>query len=181
VWGGRVKDDKRALHRALSRGLREADLVITTAGVSVGEKDFLRTVLKSLGAKEHVWRVALKPGKPLAFFTLDQKKVFALPGNPVSAFITCLLFVKPVLDRLAGRSVVDIFSNRATLAVPVPQGLRRQFLRGKFSKGKVWPQGGQESHKLLSLSQANALLEIPEGTGILPKGTSVRVFPLVFN
>lgn len=180
----RARDNIASLRKALGQALERADVVLTSGGVSVGEKDYLRRVLKAMGARERLWRIAVKPGKPLALFTRGRKVVFCLPGNPVSAFATFLLFVKPVLDKLSGRPLADLFSREARLARATPRSDRRQFLRGllerRSGEWRVRPAGGQGSHMLGSLVRADCLYEIPEGKGTLAAGTPVRVFPFTF-
>src|SRR6185312_9344855 len=98
-----VSDDLQALREALERGLA-ADVLVTSGGVSVGEHDLVRAVEHELGVQEIFWRVAIKPGKPVAFGTRGSTLVIGLPGNPVSALVGAELFVKPALRALQGRT-----------------------------------------------------------------------------
>src|SRR5207237_6203552 len=99
-----VPDDEASLRKALERGL-ESDVLVTSGGVSVGEHDLVREVERELGVEESFWRVAIKPGKPLAFATRGETLVFGLPGNPVSSLVGFELFVRPALLALQGAAV----------------------------------------------------------------------------
>lgn len=179
---GRVRagDSPAALRNAFRGLLRKSDVVVACAGVSVGERDYVRSVLKALGYRENLWRISMKPGRPLAFFTRKSKYVFCLPGNPVSAFVTFLLFVKPALDKLSGHHSV-LFTGKARLEKATSRSNRRQFLRGFLKDGRVRSTGGQGSHMLGSLVRANCLYEVPEGRGTLARGTTVRVIEFGFD
>ncbi|HEV2095585.1 MAG TPA: gephyrin-like molybdotransferase Glp [Chthoniobacterales bacterium] len=169
-------DDLKATENAF-RNAAESDAIIVSGGVSVGELDFVKPALRKLEAKLDVWRVAVKPGKPFLFGRLGKCLVFGLPGNPVSAFVTFLLFVRPALLKMAGAAATDLdlirASARLQTAIANP-GNRRHYLRGRLERGNFAPTGRQESHALFSLSQANALLPMePEET--LAEGARVNV------
>jgi len=172
-----VPDDEASLRAALERGL-ECDVLVTSGGVSVGEHDLVREVERELGVEESFWRVAIKPGKPLAFGTRGDTLVFGLPGNPVSALVGAELFVKPALRALQGMSE------------PLPQfepgrlgnDLRRNPERDEFVRARarnesdavvLEPLRGQESHMIASASAADALIHIPRGNGELTAGSVV--------
>jgi molybdopterin molybdotransferase len=171
-------DDEATLRKALERGL-EADVLVTSGGVSVGEHDLARSVERELGVEEIFWRVSIKPGKPISFGTRRGTLVFGLPGNPVSALVGCELFVKPALRALQG------------LADPLPRyepgrlsaGLRRNGERDEFVRARSRVEGdsvvlepvvGQESHMIVRSSAADALVHVPRGNGELATGSTVR-------
>jgi molybdopterin molybdotransferase len=140
---------------------RAADVMVVVGGVSVGEKDLVKPTLLKLGAELDLWRVAVKPGKPFMFGHLGRTLVFGLPGNPVSAFVTFLLFARPALWKLGGRSSLDLPRARARVAEAlVNRGERPHYLRGVYSDGLFKAVGRQESHALFALSLANALCRL---------------------
>ena len=173
-----VADDEEALRTALERGL-DADVLVTSGGVSVGEHDLVRAVERELGVEEVFWRVSIKPGKPVSFGVRGETLVFGLPGNPVSALVGCELFVKPAVRALQG------------LADPLPRyepgrlevGFRRNEERDEFVRARsrvdgealvLEPITGQESHMIVHSSVADALVHIPRGNGELAAGSTVR-------
>lgn len=157
---------------------RDCDAIVVAGGVSVGEKDLVKSTLQKLGAKLDLWRVAVKPGKPFMFGRLGRTLVFGLPGNPVSAYVTFLLFARPALWKLGGRSSLDLPHARARLAEDlVNRGARPHYLRGICKQGIFKPVGRQESHALFALSQANALCRLePDQT--ITADSLVDVIPL---
>ena len=201
------------VERRLRAGIAEADVVVATGGVSVGAHDLVKDGFAAVGRMQ-LWRVAIQPGKPLAYALADRPdgtraRLFGLPGNPVSSFVTFELFVRPVLRRLAGhrdlsgRSVV-----RARLADDIASPLgRRTFARVRLVRDGAgagdgtaegggtadgsprdsgsprveWTAhlaGGQGSHVLSALAQADGLAAVPEDTEILPAGSVVDVIRL---
>ena len=156
-------DDRVSLGRAIERGIRNHVLVIS-GGVSVGEHDLVKEVLRELGAKIDIWRVAVKPGKPFLFGNIDECFVFGLPGNPVSAFVTFLQFVRPAILRMMGAMKLGLPQVPAKLTVDLTnEGDRPHYFRGKLEHEKFTPIGRQESHALFGFSQANALLRLGVG------------------
>ena len=159
-------DNRQSLAEAIKRGIKNHVLVIS-GGVSVGEHDLVKEVLCELGAKIEIWRVAVKPGKPFLFGNIAECFVFGLPGNPVSAFVTFLQFVRPAILRMMGAMNLDLPQVPAKLAVGLTNdGDRPHYIRGKLDHGKFTPIGRQESHALFGLSQANALLRIAVGQSL---------------
>jgi molybdopterin molybdotransferase len=135
--------------------------LIVTGGVSVGEHDLVQSVLRGLGAKIDIWRVAIKPGKPFLFGRIDDCFVFGLPGNPVSAFVTFLQFVRPAILKMKGATNLDLTEVPARLTADLTNDSDRpHYIRGKLEDGKFAPVGRQESHALFGLSQSNALLRV---------------------
>ncbi|HEX8898577.1 MAG TPA: gephyrin-like molybdotransferase Glp [Chthoniobacterales bacterium] len=180
VAGVRHRPDEAA---AIERAFRDAlqfEVLIVLGGVSVGARDLVKPALNAIGAHTDLWRVSVKPGKPFLFGHSGQCSIFGLPGNPVSAFVTFLLFVRPALLRLMGASDNELPLPRtnAILAAELNNdGDRPHYVRGQIAEGKFSAIGRQESHALYGLSRANALLCVPAGE-TFRAGTSVPVAPL---
>ena len=157
------RDDEELLTKALKRAIKHR-VVIVSGGVSVGERDIVKSALQSLGAKIDIWRVAIKPGKPFLFGHIDECDLFGLPGNPVSAFVTFLQFVRPAILKMMGAVKLDLLKVSAKLLVDLTNDSDRvHYIRGKFEDGIFTPVGRQESHALFGLSQSNALLRLAAG------------------
>ena len=179
---GGVADDPRAIRKALGEASRQADVVIASGGVSVGEADFVKDAAAQLGRLDF-WKVAIKPGKPLAVGRIGEALFFGLPGNPVSAIVTYLLFVSPALDLLAGERPALPLGLPAKLATPIRHAKgRREYLRGtaRVERGElvVAVVGDQGSHRLSTFARANCLVEAGAQKGDLAAGDAVRVFLL---
>ena len=169
---GIAADNPQDLQNKLSAGLDKADVLVSSGGVSMGEKDFLKPVLEDLlGATIHFGRVFMKPGKPTTFATTTingkRKLIFALPGNPVSAMVTFNLFVLPALRKLAGFQHPQLTKIKTKLLQPVDLDPRPEYYRVVLSwkPGEAVPSaistGSQCSSRLLSMRTANALLVLP--------------------
>jgi molybdopterin molybdotransferase len=159
-------DQRERLIEAIQRGIKSHILVIT-GGVSVGAHDLVRATLRSLGARIDVWRVAIKPGKPFLFGEAGGCAVFGLPGNPVSAFVTFLQFVRPAILKMMGANNLDLPKTPVRLAVGLAnEGDRTHYVRGRIDHGTFVPFGRQESHALFGLSQSNALLQVAVGESL---------------
>jgi len=176
-----VPDDPAGMLPALEAQLSEADLLVTTGGVSMGgEHDVVKAALRELGTVAF-GKVAMQPGMPQGFGTLGEGRVpiFTLPGNPVSAYVSFQLFVRPAIAALQDTGDLRLPVARATLTGPVrsPEG-RRSFLRGVLTGGQVAPLSGQGSHQIAALGRANALIVVPEETTRLPEGEAVDVLVL---
>jgi molybdopterin molybdotransferase len=151
---------------ATLRDAAQQDAVIVTGGVSVGEHDLVREALREIGAEIDLWRVAVKPGKPFLFGKRDRCLIFGLPGNPVSAFVTFLIFVRPALLQMMGASndALNLPRTTARLAHEVTgDGTRPHYFRGELTGARFTVIGRQESHALFGLARANALLRVPPG------------------
>jgi molybdopterin molybdotransferase len=152
------------------------DLILTSAGISVGSHDPIRSILQKSGNLEF-WRVNVRPGKPLSFGHYRNAPLIALPGNPVSAYVTYMLFVQPVIRKMSG--LQDLFPRvyQAILQSPVVSDGRESYLRGdvQFDGNQylATAQNNQESSHLASLTRANALLIVPSGVKSLPTGSKV--------
>jgi molybdopterin molybdotransferase len=155
-----IPDDEEAHIRALRKAL-ESDVALVAGGVSVGEKDLVKPVLRKLGVELELWRVAIRPGKPFLFGRLGHKLVFGLPGNPVSAYVTFVVFVRPALLRLQGwgGESSERTKVRAAQRLRNPDE-RPHYLRGTLRSDGFALVGPQESHALFALSQADALVRL---------------------
>jgi molybdopterin molybdotransferase len=177
-----VADDAPAHRDALERAL-EADVVVTTGGVSVGPHDLVRGIEAELGVEEVFWRVAVKPGKPVSFGVRERTLVFGLPGNPVSALVGFQLFVRPAVLALQGaadplpRFAPGVLA-RAVRRNPERDELLRSTAEARDSVVVVEPVSGQESHMIARASAADSLLLVPRGEGELAAGSSVRYLML---
>jgi molybdopterin molybdotransferase len=172
-----VPDTEGAHQNAFERA-RGSDVIVVAGGVSVGEKDLVKPTLLKLGAQLHLWRIAVKPGKPFMFGQWDRTLVFGLPGNPVSAFVTFLLFVRPALWKLGGRASLEMPRFQAKVDRDlVNAGDRPHYLRGIYFRGTFRPVGKQESHALFALSLSNALCRL-EADQIVAANSLVDIIPL---
>jgi molybdopterin molybdotransferase len=176
-----VPDDPAGVLPALEEQLVRADLLITTGGVSMGgEHDVVKAALQKLGTVSF-WKVAMQPGMPQGFGAIGPDKVplITLPGNPVSAYVSFQMFVRPAIAALQGADDRSLPSVQATLTGPVrsPSG-RRSYLRGVLEGSEVTPLSGQQSHQIASLGRANALIIVPEQETQLPAGSPVDVLVL---
>ena len=171
-----VPDALSATCAALEQAFAECDLVVSTGGVSVGEFDHVKGAFKSLGGELDFWRVAIKPGKPFMFGRWREKILFGLPGNPLSAFVTCLLLVRPAILKLQGATALFLPSHLGALTESlVNRTERRHFVRVVVANdGTVKSAGLQASHALSSFASSNGLVELPSNT-TLPGGANVRV------
>ena len=176
---GIAKDRKEEIEEKLRQGIR-ADVLISSAGVSVGDYDFVKDVMKNLGMEMLFWKVAMRPGQPLAFGTIGTKPVFGLPGNPVSSMISFEQFVRPSLLKMMGRRQLFRPVIEAILKEEIKKMIgRRYFLRGfvSFEKDQyvVTTTGEQGSGILKSMVKANGLIIIPEDQEIVRAGERVKV------
>jgi molybdopterin molybdotransferase len=181
---GIARDTQESLREHLA-GARDADLLVTTAGVSVGEHDFVRDVLTELGCAMKLWRIRMRPGAPLGFGLLGATPWIGLPGNPVSTMVTFELFVRPVIRRLLGHRLPF----RRTVPVCVSEAITlgpklRHFLRavvtpdgagGALTARLTGPQG---SGILTSMARANALLIVPEDRSSVAPGETLTALLL---
>lgn len=181
---GIAKDSEQEIENIIKNAINRVDVLISTGGVSMGNADFIKPILEKLG-KIHFGRLLMKPGKPTTFASVkdDQgvsKLVFALPGNPVSCLVTFHLLVKPAVLALSG-----IENSKATrISVRLTQNIKMDPERPEFHRALVifdlekrefasYSTGNQLSSRLLSMYGANALLEIPQGSGVVPKGSFI--------
>jgi molybdopterin molybdotransferase len=161
-------DDEAGTTAAVGRATA-SDLLIITGGVSVGARDYVKSAITAAGGEIDVWRVLVKPGKPFLFGRAGTCAIFGLPGNPVSAFVTFLLFVRPALLRLMGASDVAAALPRVSAVTGEElsnRGDRPHYVRGSLRDGTFTPVGRQESHAVFGLSRSHALLLVPAGATI---------------
>jgi molybdopterin molybdotransferase len=171
----RVADRADSTRAAIAQALATAHVVVMSGGVSVGPHDHVKDALAHLGVREVFWRVALRPGKPTWFGTYDGRLVFGLPGNPVSAMVTFLLFARPALLALQGGNPA-LRRERARLGVAVQRSAARdECVRVRLDEGVATPTGDQASHRLSSMLGADGLALVPRGDGPLPAGSEVEV------
>ena len=179
---GVIPDQRPSIEAAFLNAAQAADVVITSGGVSVGEADYVKATLDKLGNVDF-WRIAMKPGKPLACGRIHESLFFGLPGNPVSVMATFYQFVQPALRMLSG----ETFMPSLTIKVPCANRLKKQPGRTDFQRGllttdangalTVDSTGLQGSHVLSSMSRANCFIVLPAACSDLPAGTLVDVQP----
>ncbi len=179
---GVAKDTRESVDLLLAKAVRSgADLLVSTAGVSVGVYDHIRNAIIEHGDLDF-WRVNIRPGKPLVFGHYRSRPFFGVPGNPVSAFIISLIFLKPVLQKMMGLPLAETIYQTAILQEAIASDGRESYLRGIVEKrGDVYHAtltGHQGSGNIFSLVSANALLVIPPGVKSLPKGSQVNFIAL---
>lgn len=178
-----VGDDPNTSAQVLKEALNQCDLLITTGGVSVGERDVVRQTLHSLGVHDIFWKAAIKPGKPIYMGRMDRKVVFGLPGNPLSVLATFHLLVQPWIQASMGFGNSSPKRHKARLATPLTHKPgRNEFVPGRTSLigGDLWvsPIPGQGSHMLSGVATANAFIDVPTELDYLDKGQVVWVLPL---
>ena len=159
----RCPDDKEQLIGAMKRAAKN-DVLLISGGVSVGEHDLVKHGLAAIGAEINLWRVAIKPGKPFLFGRAGRCRVFGLPGNPVSSFVTFLKFVRPAISRMMGAADHELGLRRTKARLIEDAGgddRRPHYIRGRLKDGEFRPVGRQESHAVFGLSRSNALLRVP--------------------
>ncbi len=179
---GVVADNKQALREALQLASEQADVVITSGGVSVGDADYVKEMLAELGQVDF-WKLAMKPGRPLAFGKINDALFFGLPGNPVSVMVTFYQFVRPALQQLSGQSTTLI----STMQVNCVSAIRKRIGRFEFQRGilfendqgttQVKTTGEQGSGILKSMSSANCFILLEEQCDGIAANTMVTVQP----
>ncbi|NDZ67476.1 gephyrin-like molybdotransferase Glp [Streptomyces cyaneofuscatus] len=189
---GAVTDDAETLRATIEDQLIRADIIVTTGGVSVGAYDVVKEALSSVGDEDEPGsgidfrKLAMQPGKPQGFGSIgpDHTPLLALPGNPVSSYVSFELFVRPAIRALMGRTD-DLHRPTVRAVLKVDKALtspagRRQFLRGTYDEeaGTVTPVGGSGSHLIAALAQADALIVLPEDTTSAEPGTETDVILL---
>jgi len=174
---GIVPDDRRRTREAFASAAVGADLIITSGGVSVGEEDHVKPAVEAEGRLE-MWRIAMKPGKPLAFGHVRDVPFIGLPGNPVSSFVTFLLFARPFILRRQGVLDVDVRTFMLPADFDLPRGdARREFLRARMNaRGALELFRNQNSGVLNSAVWADGLIDNPAGQSVR-RGDAVRFLP----
>ena len=181
---GIVRDDLRATMRAIARA-RDADVLITTGGASVGMHDLVREALTRSGITLDFWKIAMRPGKPLMFARNGRQRIIGLPGNPVSALVCARLFLKPLLSALLGLpDADDLIVGR--LKAPLPENDQRQdYLRARLDRAgdgsyRVAPFPKQDSSMQRTLAEAGCLIVRPPMAPAAKEGDMVPILPLDF-
>ena len=177
---GIVPDTREATEQTLTEAVEMADAIVTSGGVSVGEADYVKETVERMGELD-LWRIRMKPGKPLAVGRIDRTLFFGLPGNPVSTLVTFLQFVRPALEALAGTRPRPL----PRLRVPLAEGIRRspgrlEYMRGRLEPGPdgtlaVRRTGAQGSHVMTSFRDADCFIVVPPEADRIPAGTKVTV------
>ncbi|MEE4250535.1 MAG: gephyrin-like molybdotransferase Glp [Alcanivoracaceae bacterium] len=179
---GHVADNADALRQRFLQADAQADAVITSGGVSVGEADLVRQIIGEIG-DIHIWKVAIKPGKPFAFGRLPNSVFFGLPGNPVSALVTLMQLAMPALLTMQGSSWQSALTMQAKLQAPIKKKPgRADYQRGIVSQNEdgellVTPLGNQGSGVLTSMSKANCFIVLAQDQGSVSQGEYVTVEP----
>ena len=177
-----VVEDEVTAHRATLRLGLSADVLVSSGGVSMGSHDLVRSVGQELGVEEVFWGVAVKPGKPLSFGTRGGTLVFGLPGNPVSALVGTLVFVRSAVLALQGASDPTPRYEPGRTGASLPRNPHRdEFVRAIRRVGDdivLQPISGQDSHMIGSAAVADALVHVPRGDGALPSMAPVRYLSL---
>ncbi|MBO9450989.1 molybdopterin molybdenumtransferase MoeA [Tropicibacter sp. R16_0] len=174
---GRTADDRAALRAALDSAAAQADVILTSGGASAGDEDHVSALLTEAGAMQE-WRIAVKPGRPLALGMWQGTPVFGLPGNPVAAMVCTLVFARPAMALLAGSGWNEPqgFSLPAAFEKNKKPG-RREYLRGRIQDGKVEAFKSEGSGRISGLSWAEGLIEIEDGARQIQPGDPVRFIP----
>ncbi len=178
---GIARDTKESLRDKLTAAL-SADCIISSGGVSVGDYDFVKDVLKDMGSSMMFWKVAMKPGKPLAFGVIGGKPAFGLPGNPISSMVAFEQFVRPTLLKMAGRRSLfrQAFKAELTKDIKIKPG-RMNFIRAELKSDvggfTVTPLDGQGSGMIMTMVRANSFVIVPQDSSGFNKGEVVKVQP----
>ncbi|MDO6416817.1 molybdopterin molybdotransferase MoeA [Sphingomonas sp. BIUV-7] len=174
-----VRDDLDALAQAITEAAAHADILVTIGGASVGDHDLVRPALSRAGAELDFWRVAMRPGKPLMAGRLGGTTVLGLPGNPVSAFVTATLFLRPLVAHLAGAADPLPTTHYLPIADTLPaNGERAAYLRARIADGALHVLPDQDSASLSTLAAADALVIRPPHAPALPAAASAAFLPL---
>ncbi len=184
AWGhapvdlGQVRDDRKALKERLNQAAKQCDVVLTSGGASAGDEDHVSALLSSEGVLTH-WRVAIKPGRPLALAVWDGIPVFGLPGNPVAAFVCSLIFARPALSLMSGGGWLEPqgFDIPAAFRKSKKAG-RREYLRARVTaEGRAEVFASEGSGRISGLSWADGLVELGDTARDVKEGDPVRYFP----
>ena len=179
---GVIPDTEDDIQKAFTRASSEADMFISTGGVSVGEADYIKPTLKNLG-ETHFWKLAMKPGRPLTYGTVNQSKFFGLPGNPVAVMVTFLQFVQPAINYLAsGNNTIPIYLKAISEENIKKRPGRTEYIRGIFKQTadgefEVRQTGKQGSGILMSMSLANCFIHFDADSNGVEQGETVQILP----
>jgi molybdopterin molybdotransferase len=180
VFAGIARDRREDLDARLEAA-RDADIVVTIGGASVGDHDLVGPVLESRGMRLDFWKIAMRPGKPLMFGKLVGQRVMGLPGNPVSSMICARVFLVPLIRRMLGLAGQDFARRTAELSVDMPaNGPRQHYARAVLEGERVSPVSSQDSSLIAALARSNALIVQPPHAPRAPAGSRVEVLELDF-
>ena len=172
-----VKDTYEETKEIIKESLKKSDVVILSGGISVGDYDFVGKALIELGVKELFYKVKQKPGKPLFFGKLNNKYVFALPGNPAASLTSFYIYVNRALNRMTGLIDKEVITVSHLAEEYVKKGTRAQFLKAHVSNENVATiLDGQSSAMLYSFAVANAIIYIPLDIDVVKKGAEVKTY-----
>jgi molybdopterin molybdotransferase len=175
---GIVRDDLATL-TAVFASLADADIIVSTGGASVGDHDHVKPALEAAGAQIDFWKIAMRPGKPLMAGQLGEALVLGLPGNPVSAFVTAILFVQPLIAALSGAPEPLPKRQKAILGSALPPVAKRtDHIRAILADGRATPIGLNDSAALRALARANALIVRPAGSPAAEAGDEVDIIKI---
>ena len=174
---GRVTDDRAALRSRLDKAAKQADVILTSGGASAGDEDHVSALLQEAGAMQE-WRIAVKPGRPLALGLWNGKPVFGLPGNPVAAMVCTLVFARPAMGVLAGMAWHEPqgFHVPAAFEKRKKPG-RREYLRARIRNGRAEVFASEGSGRISGLSWAEGLVELGDEERVIQPGDMVRYIP----
>ncbi|WP_394197526.1 molybdopterin-binding protein [Litoreibacter albidus] len=183
AWGfeavdlGHAPDDRAAIKARLDGGAAQCDVILTSGGASAGDEDHVSALLRAHGNLQ-AWRIALKPGRPLALALWQGVPVFGLPGNPVAAFVCALIFARPACLKLAGAAwaAPQGFMVPAAFEKRKKPG-RREYLRARMGPDGVEVFGSEGSGRISGLSWSDGLVELPDGAATIARGDPVRYLP----
>ncbi|PXA85085.1 molybdopterin molybdenumtransferase MoeA [Nostoc sp. 3335mG] len=176
---GVVPDDLDRITQAFRDAAAQADIIVTTGGVSVGDRDLVRPALEQAGAALDFWRVAMRPGKPLLAGTLGGAVVLGLPGNPVSSYVTACLFLLPLIAQMGGAADPLPATRTVTLGAALPaNGERQDYLRARIEEGRAFAPDGQDSAALVALAAADGLIVRPPHVPAAKIGDSAEMLDL---
>lgn len=173
-------DSEEGVARDLKKASEDADIIVTTGGVSVGKKDILHGALKLLGAEKIFWKVKIQPGTPTIFSVYKNTLILSLSGNPFGAMANLELLLRPMLQEMTGNEIFYMEQKDGTACMEFPKKSRvRRFVRAVYRNGEVFlPQGIFSSGAIGTLRGCNCFLDIPSGSGCIEKGEKVHVWML---
>lgn len=173
-----LRDDLDETCDAVMQALEQCEVIITSGGVSVGSRDYLRTAFERCGVDPHIWGVAVKPGQPFFFGSNGGCLIFGLPGNPVSVMVTYFVLVRPALLRIMGTKQMES-EQFLELVDPIEARIgKTEFVRGVMKGGNVEPLSARGSHMSGGLAKANCLIHVPPDKTRLEAGSTVKCTPL---
>ena len=185
AWGGAAllldiaKDSKESL-AALADAASCADILVTIGGASVGDHDLVRATLEEKGARFEVLKAAMRPGKPVMFGFLGSQRIVSLPGNPASAFICALVFLRPLIAALLGRPTDEAYELRPLAHAVDANGAREHYMRAALVDGAAVPIADQDSSLVYAFAKAQCVIVRPINASALAAGALVPTVPLQF-